>query len=142
MHKFLQLLEKGFELKDLLAETPDGYSQLYRGTNTKTRQQVFVTVTPDLHSHEKKLFFKALQHPSIPRFPDAFSTGSAHFLIQKYVEGSPLSTKQFHSLEDIQAIGIQLLEVLSCRFAGNRAMAHGSISCPAIFFGAAADFCV
>ena len=32
MDKFPQLLEKGFELKDLLAETPDGYSQLFRGT--------------------------------------------------------------------------------------------------------------
>ena len=29
MNKFPQLLEKGFELKELLAETPDGYSQLY-----------------------------------------------------------------------------------------------------------------
>lgn len=55
---------------------------------------------------------KELQHPQIPRYIDAFESEQGFCLVQEYIPAPSLAEVRSRSLEQIQDIGRQLLEIL------------------------------
>lgn len=55
---------------------------------------------------------KGLQHPQIPRYVESFETEQGFCLVQEYIPAPSLAEVRSRSLEQIQDIGRQLLEIL------------------------------
>jgi serine/threonine protein kinase len=55
---------------------------------------------------------KSLQHPQIPRYIDSFESEQGFCLVQEYIPAPSLTEVRSRSLEQIQDIGRQLLDIL------------------------------
>jgi serine/threonine protein kinase len=58
------------------------------------------------------IILKGLQHPQIPRYIDNFEHETGFCLVQEYIPAPSLAEVRSRSLEQIQDIGHQLLEIL------------------------------
>jgi serine/threonine protein kinase len=58
------------------------------------------------------IILKGLQHKQIPRYIESFESESGFYLVQEYIPAPSLTEGRSRSLEQIQDIGRQLLEIL------------------------------
>lgn len=67
----------------------------------------------DFQGYEREInILKKLNHPSIPKYLDSFSTEDGFCLIQEYKEALSLGKKPIFNPEDVKNIALKILEIL------------------------------
>ncbi len=150
-----QILQGRYQLKQQLGNNAGRQTWLAVDLATQARERVIVKLlpfSPQLHWDDLKLFereaqvLKHLNHPSIPKYRDYFSTEPSNSdelpwfgLVQDYIEGDSLQQllkkgKRFTEAE-VKEIAIQLLEILIYLHELSPAVLHRDIKPSNIIWG-------
>ena len=94
-----------------------GSARVYRAWDTFQGQHVVLKRAHFSHKHEKALYAEAetlssLCHPAIPTFVEYFEEDRRAYLVETWMEGTPMKQLHFFTLAHVLWIGQHLCEVL------------------------------
>ncbi|MEM9542481.1 MAG: serine/threonine-protein kinase [Cyanobacteria bacterium P01_E01_bin.42] len=118
----LDFASYGYEIRQQLGANPFGgcitylAKQLASQTSVVLKQFQFACQGAnwsDYRAYETEIrILQRLEHPSIPRFCDAFATETGFCVVQEYKQAQPLHLYRSLTLGEIEQIAIALLEIL------------------------------
>ena len=122
MTSFSDLQEGKYQIVSELGYNSLGGRVTYLAEEVDTNKKVVIkqfqfaqlgTNWQEYETYEQELkMLRSLNHPSIPRYLDSFSTSNGFCLVQEYIEAVPLTTQRNWTPDSIRQLALAVLDIL------------------------------